>query len=61
MIVEFAGVPVRGPRDLQDEVEQRPVESKQQLKVIREGQPVVLTVTLKPLPKERELRKRERK
>ena len=61
VIVEFAGVPVRGPRDLQDEVEQRPVESQHPLKVIRGGQPMSLTVTLKPLPKERPLRKRERK
>jgi serine protease Do len=50
VIVEFAGVRVHGPRDLQDEVEQKPVDSRQQVKLLRAGQPLTVTVTLKPLP-----------
>jgi serine protease Do len=50
VIVEFAGDPVRGPRDLQDLVEQKPVDSQQPLTVMRRGESVRLQVTLKPLP-----------
>ena len=50
VIVEFAGVRVRGPRDLQDEVEQKPVDSHQEVKLLRGGQSLTVTVTLKPLP-----------
>jgi serine protease Do len=50
VIVEFAGDPVRGPRDLQDLVEQKPVDSQQPLTVVRRGESVRLQVTLKPLP-----------
>ena len=52
VIVEFAGVPVRGPRDLQDEVEQRPVDSTQPVKVMRDGKPLTLNVVLKAMPTE---------
>jgi serine protease Do len=60
VIVEFAGVPVRGPRDLQDEVEQRPIDSKQKVKVMRDGKALELSVTLKPLPQERDAGKKRK-
>ena len=50
VIVEFAGKRVRTPRDLQDEVEQKPIGSKQQFKIMREGRALTLSVTLSPLP-----------
>jgi len=46
VIVEFAGQRTLGPRDLQDEVEQKPIGSQQALKVMRGGEAVSLTVTL---------------
>ena len=49
VIVEFADQPVRGPRDLQDVVEQKPIGSKQTVKIIRHGKPLSITVTLQPL------------
>lgn len=49
VIVEFADIRVLGPRDLQDAVEQKPIDSSQQVKVLRGGKPVTLTVTLKSL------------
>jgi len=49
VITEFAGQPVRGPRDLQDVVEQKPIDSKQVLKIMRDGASVTATVTLKEL------------
>jgi serine protease Do len=50
VITEFAGRRVRGPRELQDLVEQKPVDSQQSLAVIRRGELVRLQVTLKPYP-----------
>ncbi len=47
VITEFGGQRVRGPRDLQDVVEQKPVESQQTMTVMRRGQPLQLQVTLK--------------
>ena len=49
VIVEFAGEPVRGPRDLQDVVEQKPIDSKQTFKVVRDGKRITMTVMLKAL------------
>lgn len=49
VIIEFAGQPVRMPRDLQDVVEQSPIGSKQELKVQRGGEIITLEVTLKPI------------
>jgi serine protease Do len=49
VIVEFAGERVRKPRDLQDVVEQKPIDSQQVLKVMRGGKPINVTVTLEPL------------
>lgn len=50
VITEFAGQRVRGRRDLQDAVEQKPIDSKQALKIMRDGAAVTATVTLKELP-----------
>ena len=49
VIVEFAGERVRGPRDLQDVVEQKPVDSTQELQIIREGNTIGMSVKLKAL------------
>jgi serine protease Do len=49
VIIEFAGQRVRGPRDLQDAVEQKPIDSQQPVKVVRGGQPVSLQVKLNSL------------
>jgi serine protease Do len=50
VIVEFAGERVFGPRDLQDVVEQKPIDSQQEVKVMRDKKSVTLTVTLQALP-----------
>lgn len=50
VITDFAGERVRGPRDLQDVVEQKPIDSKQVLKIMRDGAAVTATVTLQELP-----------
>jgi serine protease Do len=50
VILSFAGVPVRGPRDLQDAVEQKPVESRQAVQVYRDGKRLELQVTLEAFP-----------
>ncbi len=50
VITEFAGLPVRGPRDLQDVVEQQPAESQQTMTVMRRGQAIQLQATMKLEP-----------
>jgi serine protease Do len=50
VIIEFAGERVFGPRDLQDVVEQKPIDSEQQCKVMRDGKSLTLSVTLQALP-----------
>jgi serine protease Do len=50
VITEFAGERVRGPRDLQDVVEQKPLGSRHPVQVMRDGKAVTVTVTLQPLP-----------
>ncbi|MGH7140547.1 MAG: Do family serine endopeptidase, partial [Pirellulales bacterium] len=52
VIVEFAGTKVHSPRDLMETVERVPVDSKQELKLVRDGKPVEMQVVVKPLPKE---------
>jgi serine protease Do len=52
VIIEFAGERVLGPRDLQDVVEQKPIDSQQQFKVMRKGKSVELSVTLEALPEQ---------
>ncbi len=49
VILEFSGVPVRMPRDLQDVVEQSPIGSKHPVVVLRGGEKVELEVTLESL------------
>ncbi len=52
VIVEFAGEKVRDPRELQALVERAPLGSKQEIKVLRDGEAVILTVTAQTLPKD---------
>ena len=52
VITHFAGRPVGGPAELQRAVEQAPVDSKQELRVLRRGKPITLTVTTEALPDE---------
>jgi serine protease Do len=52
VIVEFAGERVLGPRDLQDVVEQKPIDSQQTFRVMRKGESVELNVTLEALPEQ---------
>ncbi|HUY91087.1 MAG TPA: Do family serine endopeptidase [Pirellulales bacterium] len=52
VITEYAGKAVHSPRDLQHLVERTEVESKQAVKVLRDGKPVELSVVVKPLPAE---------
>lgn len=49
VIIEFANERVRGPRDLQDVVEQKPIDSEQVVKIIRKGKPESVTVKLRSL------------
>ena len=49
VIVDFAGQRTRGPRDLQDEVEQKPIGSQHAVKIMRGGEEISLTVTLQEL------------
>jgi serine protease Do len=52
VIVEFAGIPVRSPGDLQDVVEQKPIGSTQELVVLRGGERVRRQVKMVALPDE---------
>jgi serine protease Do len=52
VITEFAGKKVHGPRDLVEAVERTAVDSKQELKLLRDGKPVDLQVVVKQFPKE---------
>jgi serine protease Do len=52
VITHFAGKPVPGPTELQRAVEQVPLNSRQELRVIRRGKPIKLTVTTEALPSE---------
>ncbi len=52
IITQFAGKPVSKPRALQELVERSALNSKQQLLVIRDGQPLALVVVVRPLPAE---------
>ncbi|MCA9202555.1 MAG: trypsin-like peptidase domain-containing protein [Planctomycetales bacterium] len=49
VIVEFAGERVRVARDLQDIVEQKPIDSSQAVKYVRDGETRTLQVTLRGL------------
>jgi serine protease Do len=50
LIVEFGGHAVSKPRDLQEVVERTPIDSRQQVKVIRGGKPRTLEIVVKALP-----------
>ncbi len=52
VITEYAGKKVHSPRDLQELVERTAIDSRQDVKVLRDGKPVDLKVVVKPLPKE---------
>ncbi|MFV1965012.1 MAG: S1C family serine protease [Pirellulaceae bacterium] len=52
VIVEFAGVPVRSPGDLQGAVERKPIGSMQKVSVMRKGERVMLDVKMTALPEE---------
>jgi serine protease Do len=54
VIKSFAGTPVAGPRELQELVERSPIDSKQQVEVLRNGKTVSMTVTAKALPADAE-------
>jgi serine protease Do len=49
VVTEFAGERVRGPRDLQDAVEQKPIDAAYPLKAMRDGKEITLQVILKAL------------
>lgn len=50
VIISLAGQRVRNSRELQDAVEQQPIDSTQPVKVLRDGRQMDLTVVLKALP-----------
>ncbi len=50
VITTFAGTSVRTPRDLQEVVERCPIDSKQQVNVLRDGKALLVEVLMKGLP-----------
>ena len=50
VITQYGGKAVHSPRDLQHLVERTAIDSKESVKVLRNGKPVELTVVVKPLP-----------
>lgn len=50
IVTHFAGKSVHGPRDLQELVEQTPLDTKQSVTVFRNGKATELQVVVKPLP-----------
>ena len=52
IVVKFAGQKVTTPSDLQHLVERVPLDSKQEVEVLRDGKPHTLHVTAKALPKD---------
>jgi serine protease Do len=50
VIVGFDGTPVDGPRSLQEVVERSGIGQKHKVAVLRDGKPVELSVSVKPLP-----------
>ncbi|HVC98153.1 MAG TPA: Do family serine endopeptidase [Pirellulales bacterium] len=50
VITEFAGKAVRTPGDLQEKVERTPIDTRQDVKILRDGKPIHLHVVVKPLP-----------
>jgi serine protease Do len=52
IITQYAGKRVHTPQDLVELVERTPIDSKSDVRVLRNGKPVDLKVVVKPLPKE---------
>ncbi|HEV3341538.1 MAG TPA: Do family serine endopeptidase [Pirellulales bacterium] len=52
VITEFAGKKVHAPRELVEAVERTPLDSKQEIKLLRDGKPMELQVVVKSFPKE---------
>ena len=50
IIVEFDGLKVRSPQDLQDAVEQKPLGTRQTVRILRDGRITSVQVTVRPLP-----------
>jgi serine protease Do len=50
VITKFGGQTVHNSRELPEFVEQAPLNSSQPLEVIRDGKPITLSVTVKPMP-----------
>ncbi len=50
LVTRFAGQVVASPSELQELVERCPLESKQKLQVLRDGQTLTLDIAMKPLP-----------
>jgi serine protease Do len=50
VIVDFGGIPVRAPGDLQSAVEQQPIGSTQKMQVLRQGEQISLDVVVTELP-----------
>ncbi|MBS0211404.1 MAG: Do family serine endopeptidase [Planctomycetes bacterium] len=50
VIVDFAGKKVRNTSDLREVVEQLPIDSRQPVKVLRDGKPMTLEVVMQTLP-----------
>lgn len=50
VVLEFAGTPVRKPRDLQEVVERSKPGNRYTMRIVRDRKPMELSVVLKPLP-----------
>jgi serine protease Do len=50
VILQFAGQGVSGPRALQELVERAPLDSRQKVRVLRDGKPLTVDITMKALP-----------
>jgi serine protease Do len=51
VIVKYAGHKIHTPHEVQDWVERSPLNTAEPVDVIRDGKPVTLSVTVKPMPK----------
>jgi serine protease Do len=51
VIVKYAGHEIHTPHEVQDWVERSPLNTAEPVDVIRDGKPVTLSVTVKPMPK----------
>jgi serine protease Do len=51
VVTKFAGHEIHSPHEVQDAVERSPLNTAEPVEVIRDGKPVTLSVTVKPMPK----------